>query len=84
MMFKAKAASETKVVNLELNSRKKKSKKGFQINLLKCSLAVNAGTLFQVIDVRIYMELQGLLSLLILTCLSLKHKLKQMSRRCYF
>ena len=49
MIFKAKAASETKVVNLDLNSRKKKSKKGFQIDLLKCSLAVNAGTLFQVI-----------------------------------
>ena len=60
MMFKAKTACETKIVNLELNSRKKQSKNGMKIELLKCSLAVDAGTLFQLFfHVRIYVELQG-------------------------
>ena len=46
MMFKAKTPCEAEVVNLELNSRKKLSKNGMKIDLLKVSLAVDAGTLF--------------------------------------
>ena len=45
MMFKAKTACD-KVVNLELNSRKKQSKNGMKIALLKCSWVADAGTLF--------------------------------------
>ena len=48
-MFTAKTASEAKVVNLELNSRKKRSKNRMKIDLLKCSLVVDAGTLFRVV-----------------------------------
>ena len=46
-MFKAKTACEVKVVNLELNSRKKHSKNGIKIDLSKCSWVVDAGTLFR-------------------------------------
>ena len=45
MMFKAKTACD-EVVNLELNSRKKQSKNGMKIALLKCSWVADAGTLF--------------------------------------
>ena len=48
MMFKAKTACEAKVVNLELNSGKKQSKYGMKIDVLKCSLAIDAG-IFQVV-----------------------------------
>ena len=48
-MFKAKTACEVKVVNLELNSRKKQYKNCMKIDLLKCSLAVDAGALFRVV-----------------------------------
>ena len=48
-MFKAKTTCQAKVVNLELNSRKKHPKNGMKIDLLKCSLAVDAGTLFRVV-----------------------------------
>ena len=48
MTFKAKTACEAKVVNLELNFRKKQSKNGMKIDLLKCSWVVDAGTLFRV------------------------------------
>ena len=41
-----KTTCAVKVVNLELNSRQKKSKHGMKINLLKYSLDVDAGTLF--------------------------------------
>ena len=75
-MFKAKTACGAKVVNLELNSSMKQSKNGMQIDLLKRSLVVDERTLFQLFDARIYVELQDLLSMLILPCLSLKHELK--------
>ena len=48
-MFKANTACEVKVVNLELNSREKQSKNEMKVNLSKCSMAVNAETLPQVI-----------------------------------
>ena len=48
-MFKANTACEVKVVNLELNSREKQSKNEMKVNLSKCSMAVNAETLLQVI-----------------------------------
>ena len=48
-MFKAKTACEANIVNLELNSLKKQSKNWMKIDLLKCSLAVDAGILFQVV-----------------------------------
>ena len=48
-MFKAKTAGEAKVVNLELNSRKKQSKNGMKIDLLKCSLARDTGASFRVV-----------------------------------
>ena len=83
MTFKAKTACEAKVVNLELNFRKKQFKNGMKIDLLKCSWVVMQEHYFELLDVRIYMELQGLLSLIILPCLLLKHKLKEMSRRYY-
>ena len=75
-MFKVKTASGAKVVNLELNSSMKQSKNGMQIDLLKRSWVVDERTLFQLFDARIYVELQDLLSMLILPCLSLKHELK--------
>ena len=75
-MFKVKTACGAKVVNLELNSSMKQSKNGMQIDLLKRSLVVDERTLFQLFDARIYVELQDLLSMLILPCLSLKHELK--------
>ena len=75
-MFKVKTACGAKVVNLELNSSMKQSNNGMQIDLLKRSLVVDERTLFQLFDARIYVELQDLLSMLILPCLSLKHELK--------
>ena len=48
-MFKAKPTCEARVENRKLNSRKKQSKNGMKNNLLKCSLAVDAGTLFRVV-----------------------------------
>ena len=75
-MFKVKTACGAKVVNLELNSSMKQSKNGMQIDLLKRSWVVDERTLFQLFDARIYVELQDLLSMLILPCLSLKHELK--------
>ena len=48
MMFKAKTTCEAKVVNLELNSGKKQLKYGMKNDVLKCSLAVDAG-IFQVV-----------------------------------
>ena len=75
-MFKVKTACGAKVVNLELNSSMKQSKNGMQIDLLKRSWVVDERTLFQLFDAHIYVELQDLLSMLILPCLSLKHELK--------
>ena len=57
MMFKAKTACGAEVVNLELNSSKKQPKNGMQIDLLKRSWVVDEGTLFQLFDARIYVEL---------------------------
>ena len=54
IMFTAKTASEAKVVNLELNSRKKRSKNRMKIDLLKCSLVVDAGTLFRVVFYNVF------------------------------
>ena len=48
-MLKTKTTCKAKVVNLELNSRKRQSENRTKIDLLKCSLAVVAETLFQVV-----------------------------------
>ena len=48
-MFNANTICEAKVLNLELNSRKKQYKNGKKIKLLKSSLAVDAVTLFRVV-----------------------------------
>ena len=48
-MFKAITTYEAKVVNHVLKSCKKQSKNGMKIDLVKCSLAVDTGTLFRVV-----------------------------------
>ena len=48
-MFKAITTYEAKVMNHVLKSRKKQSKNGMKIDLVKCSLAVDTGTLFRVV-----------------------------------
>ena len=47
-MFNANTICKAKVVNLELNSRKKQYKNGKKTELLKSSFAVDAVTLFRV------------------------------------
>ena len=48
IMFNANTICKAKVVNLELNSRKKQYKNGKKTELLKSSFAVDAVTLFRV------------------------------------
>ena len=49
MMLQAKIACEAILVNLELNSHKKQSENVMKIDVLKCSLVVDAEALFQVV-----------------------------------